>query len=109
MDRPCSWPASAERHRARHGFERQPDPWRAGDERLEWALCLHLLSFVAVFPHHAAAGVATKSAASATPVLKALIGMVNHGATPKCPTNLYGLGPPPLHGPLHVAMSRSHL
>jgi hypothetical protein len=31
-------------HRARHGFEREPDPWRAGDERLERPLRLHLLS-----------------------------------------------------------------
>ena len=31
------------RHRARHGFEREPDPWRAGDERLERPLRLHLL------------------------------------------------------------------
>ncbi len=31
MDRPRAWPPSAARHRARHGFERQPDPWRAGE------------------------------------------------------------------------------
>ena len=31
-------------HRARHGFKREPDPRRAGDERLEWPLRLHLLS-----------------------------------------------------------------
>ena len=31
-------------HRARHGFEREPDPWRAGEERLERPLRLHLLS-----------------------------------------------------------------
>ena len=36
--------ASAERHRARHGFEREPDPWRAGEQRLERPLRLHLLS-----------------------------------------------------------------
>src|SRR5262245_53806910 len=29
---------------ARHGFKREPDPRRAGDERLEWPLRLHLLS-----------------------------------------------------------------
>jgi hypothetical protein len=43
VDRPCAWPPPTERHRARHGFERQPDPWRAGDERLEWPLPMHLL------------------------------------------------------------------
>ena len=32
------------RHRARHGFEREPDARRAGDERLERPLRLHLLS-----------------------------------------------------------------
>jgi Transposase DDE domain group 1 len=32
------------RHRARHGFKREPDPRRAGDERLERPLRLHLLS-----------------------------------------------------------------
>src|SRR5258708_17603311 len=36
--------APAESHRARYGFEHEPDPWRAGDERLERALRLHLLS-----------------------------------------------------------------
>src|SRR5262249_55596968 len=30
--------------RARHGFKREPDPRRAGDERLERPLRLHLLS-----------------------------------------------------------------
>jgi transposase InsO family protein len=34
--------SSAARRRARHGFERQPDAWRAGDELLERTLC-HLL------------------------------------------------------------------
>ena len=29
MDRPCAWPPTAPRHRVRHGFEREPDPWRA--------------------------------------------------------------------------------
>jgi len=36
MDRSRSWQAAAPGNRSRHGFERQPDPWRAGDERLEW-------------------------------------------------------------------------
>ena len=32
-------------------FERQPDPWRAGDERLEWPLRMHLLpSLVRIQP-----------------------------------------------------------
>src|SRR5262249_8279489 len=31
-------------HRARHGFKREPDPRRAGEERLERPLRLHLLS-----------------------------------------------------------------
>jgi hypothetical protein len=44
MDRPCAWPSAAEGHRARHGFERQPHSRRAGDERLEWPLRLHLPS-----------------------------------------------------------------
>ncbi len=43
VDRPCAWPPPTKRHRARHGFERQPDPWRAGDKRLEWPLPMHLL------------------------------------------------------------------
>ena len=29
MDQPCAWPPTAPRHRVRHGFEREPDPWRA--------------------------------------------------------------------------------
>ena len=44
LDRPCARPPPAERHRPRHGFEREPDPRRAGDERLERPLRLHLLS-----------------------------------------------------------------
>src|SRR6266403_4973619 len=43
MDRSGPWPPSAEGRRARHGFERQPDPWRAGVERVERPLRLHLL------------------------------------------------------------------
>src|SRR5262245_56282456 len=34
VDRPCARPKAAPWHRARHGFEREPDPRRAGDERL---------------------------------------------------------------------------
>jgi hypothetical protein len=37
-------PPSAERHPARYGFERESDPGRAGNEHLERALRLHLLS-----------------------------------------------------------------
>src|SRR5215468_2055641 len=44
VDRPCARPPPAKGHCARHGFEREPNPWRAGDERLERALRLHLLS-----------------------------------------------------------------
>jgi Transposase DDE domain group 1 len=46
MDRPRSRSPSAEGRRSRHGFERQPDPWRTRDERLERALRMHLLSSV---------------------------------------------------------------
>jgi hypothetical protein len=35
MDRQSSCPSSAKRRRARHGFEREPNAWRTGDERLE--------------------------------------------------------------------------
>jgi hypothetical protein len=28
-------------HRSRYGFEREPDAWRAGDERVERSLRLH--------------------------------------------------------------------
>ena len=45
IDRQGSSPPSAQRRRARHGFERQPDPRRTGNERLGWALrmlpCYH--------------------------------------------------------------------
>src|SRR3984957_20090650 len=44
MDRHGSWPPSAARRRPRYGFERQPNPRRTRDERLEWALRMHLLS-----------------------------------------------------------------
>src|SRR5262249_47269735 len=44
VDRPCARPKATPWHRARHGFKREPDPRRAGDERLERPLCLHLLS-----------------------------------------------------------------
>jgi hypothetical protein len=40
----CARSKAASRHRARYGFERQPDARRAGDERLERPLRLHLLS-----------------------------------------------------------------
>src|SRR6516225_3800916 len=43
MDQPRAQSKAAARHRARYGFEREPDPWRAGDERLEWPLRMHLL------------------------------------------------------------------
>src|SRR5262245_26583144 len=44
VDRPCARPKATPWHRARHGFKREPDPRRAGDERLERPLRLHLLS-----------------------------------------------------------------
>jgi len=44
VDRPCSWPKATPWHRARHGLKREPNPRRAGDERLERPLRLHLLS-----------------------------------------------------------------
>ena len=31
VDRSCARSKAAPRHRARHGFEREPDPWRAGE------------------------------------------------------------------------------
>ena len=43
---PAMRPASAEGRRARHGFKRQPHPWRTGKQRLEQALRLHLLSSI---------------------------------------------------------------
>src|SRR5262247_3873344 len=44
VDRACTRPKATPWHRARHGFKREPDPRRAGDERLERPLRLHLLS-----------------------------------------------------------------
>src|SRR5215831_12221462 len=44
VDRPCARPKATPWHRARHGFKRGPDARRAGDERLERPLRLHLLS-----------------------------------------------------------------
>src|SRR5262249_12972681 len=41
---PSARPKATPWHRARHGFKREPDPRRAGDERLERPLRLHLLS-----------------------------------------------------------------
>src|SRR5262249_12061153 len=35
VDRPRARPKATPWHRARHGFKREPDPRRAGDERLE--------------------------------------------------------------------------
>src|SRR6201984_1048508 len=49
MDRCRSCSPSTARYRARHGFERQPNPWRAGDECLEWPLCLHPLPSTVLF------------------------------------------------------------
>src|SRR5438046_1481938 len=46
MDQPRAQSKAAARHRARYGFEREPDPWRAGDERLEWPLRMYLLPSV---------------------------------------------------------------
>src|ERR1700730_17500096 len=46
IDRTRSCPSSAKRYRARHGFEREPDAWRTGKQRLERPLRLHLLSSV---------------------------------------------------------------
>jgi len=46
MDRPCKCSSPASSHRARYGFQRQSDPLRAGDERLERPLRMHLLSSV---------------------------------------------------------------
>jgi hypothetical protein len=43
-DRPRTRPPPAKGHCARHGFEREPNAWRAGDERLERSLRLYLLS-----------------------------------------------------------------
>ena len=43
VDRHGARSATAERHRARHGFEREPDLRRAGRQRLERPFRLHLL------------------------------------------------------------------
>jgi hypothetical protein len=43
MERYCPWLSSAERYRARYGFEREPNARRTGEQRLERPLCLHLL------------------------------------------------------------------
>src|SRR5262245_30059404 len=52
VDRPCARPKATPWHPARHGFKYEPDPRRAGDERLERPLRLHLLSpAVRVHPH----------------------------------------------------------
>src|SRR5262249_42739835 len=44
VDRQGAPPATAEGDRARHGFEREPDLWRARRQRLQPAFGLHLLS-----------------------------------------------------------------
>src|SRR6266567_2667141 len=44
VDRPRSWPPTAEDNCSRHGFECQPDLRRSGGHGLQWALRLHLLS-----------------------------------------------------------------
>src|SRR5712671_2543025 len=44
MDRQGACTPSAEDHRARHGFEREPDLRRAGRQRLQRPFWLHLLS-----------------------------------------------------------------
>src|SRR5215471_4383027 len=44
MDRQGAPTATAEDHRARHGFERKPDLWRPGRQRLQRPFRLHLLS-----------------------------------------------------------------
>src|SRR5258705_4667580 len=44
VDRYRPWSSSAERHLARHGFEREPDAWRAREQHVERPLRLHLLS-----------------------------------------------------------------
>src|ERR1700732_1522405 len=46
VDRYRPWLSSAERYRARYGFEREPDARRTGEQRLERPLCLHLLPSV---------------------------------------------------------------
>ena len=44
MDRQGAPPATAEDHRARHGFTREPDLRRPGRQRLQWPLWLHVPS-----------------------------------------------------------------
>jgi hypothetical protein len=44
VDRQSASAANAEADRFRHGFEREPDPWRAGRQRVQWRFRLHLLS-----------------------------------------------------------------
>ncbi len=44
VDRPRACAPTAQRRHPRHGFKRQSHPWRTGEERLERALRLHLLS-----------------------------------------------------------------
>src|ERR1700730_14544742 len=44
VDRQGAPATTAEDHRARHGFEREPDLWRAGRQRLQRPLRLSLLA-----------------------------------------------------------------
>src|SRR6516165_5664849 len=46
VDRPCARPKATPWHRARHGFKREPDPRRAGDERLERPLGRRVIAIV---------------------------------------------------------------
>src|SRR3954470_21381640 len=46
LDRPRSRPPTRERDRARHGLQREPDLRRAGGQRVQWPLRLHLLSSI---------------------------------------------------------------
>src|SRR5712691_7796785 len=43
LDRYGAHAATAEDDRARHGFEREPDLWRTGRQRLQWPFRLYLL------------------------------------------------------------------
>src|SRR5271169_1368243 len=44
VDRSCAWSKAAPWHRARYGFEREPDARRTGEQRLERSLRMHVLS-----------------------------------------------------------------
>jgi hypothetical protein len=49
VDRQGAPAATAQDHRARRGFEREPDLWRAGRQRLQRPFRLHLLPSLFVF------------------------------------------------------------